>query len=536
MSRKTIAVVEDARTTGGASGAGPTAKSEVESGLDGRALPESVGSKQFSLFSQSTLNLSCVIALWTILSIFYSFVFIVTRNSSYSLDYEGHVFWACDKLLHFQNIYAPELLNQQPFAITMYNPLFMAFGALCNHLAGNNNLGCIRSISVLSTIFCFIVFYRILRDRCGIGALHAAAATGFFASYVPVFYWSHLARVDMLGLALAIWGVERFGVALERRNLKGEALALGVSILLFVCAYFTKQQYLIFPVAASIFCFAERRVKLGVVILSTFFGASVLIGALLELVTGGYLAHLTYARGLAWEWETLSLSLIPFLTDAKTVSIAVILLASLFVRGSASTSTRLDKLAMILIAIALPLALYTMGLRGAFHNHLLSIEFAMCLLIATRLPRFSPSITTFVVVLALLATSTTCRAASDFAWRLTGTAKNPEALKILKQLDVKGKRVLFEDASVALALGAEPDFVDVTTLFNTTGGAAEKTDVVCASIERKEYAAIMINSRDNLYEEIIWPKRVVRAIKKDYRKLDCTFSANGERQKIYIPR
>lgn len=450
----------------------------------------------------------------------------------YAIEYEGHVLWACVNLAQGHNIYSAASLSEQPYAVIMYNPLFIVIGAGLVKIFGAS-LVPLRAISIVSTLALLPGFFLLLK-RCRLSDFHALVGVAFLATAMPFVYWSNLARVDMLGLAIGVFALERFMVGWSNRGANQSVRPLLVSSLLFVLAFFVKQQYVVFPAAATVFCILSGSPKLGFKHLISWLVPILSIGVAIELITGGgYLAHLRYGSGLPWEFETLSIFMIPFLVDPKVIAAAIVLVAFCCASGR---SRPFFRLAVILIAIAMPLALYTMGLRAAFHNHLLCVYLALAWLVPMCLPRLSPKYTTIALIACLLGTYW-CFATNlvVIGNRCSGKlSKTNAAMDDLAKRNLKGKMILSEDPAIALALGATTDLVDSTTIFNIRRSRPNGLKPFVDSISSRQYPVIIINASDaDKDRERIWTKELTRAIRENYRPAG-SMSGNGNKQRIFV--
>jgi|GEM_PF-1113088 hypothetical protein len=471
----------------------------------------------------------------------------------YAIEYEGHVLWACVNLAQGHNVYSAASLVQQPYAVIMYNPLFLVIGAGLVKIFGVSFVP-LRAISILSTLLLFPTFFVLLK-RCRLSDFHALIGVAFLATSMPVIYWSNLARVDMLGLALGVFGLERFiagwnkrGSIVRSRSITGSSSDAGssssarldssvapllFSSVLFILAFFTKQQYFVFPAAATIFCILNGSAKLGFKHLATWLAPVLAIGIAIEVLSGGgYLAHLRYGSGLPWEIQTLTLFMTPFVADPKVLVGTAILIAFGFASGRVRPFYRL---AVILMAISLPLALYTMGLRAAFHNHLLCVYVALCWLVALSLPRLTPKYTTWALIGLLLGNYWAFGTCLVFiSERLSLARETQTAMAGLAKLNLKGKMILSEDPSIALALGATTDLVDSTTIFNICRSKPNGLKPFVDNILSEQYPVIILNGTDvDTKHERIWPKPLIEALLAKYR-LAGTMAGNGNPQQIYL--
>lgn len=444
------------------------------------------------------------------------------------VEYEGHVLWAARTLAAGGNIYAAESLVREPLAVFIYNPLYIALGALLSPALGAGFFG-LRLLSMVGCLAAAGGLYRICA-ACGCRPTVAALAVAYFLSFLPVAYWSCLARVDSLGLALSVWSIERLLAAWRSGALAG--LAYWQSLLLITAAFYTKQQYFVVGIASALFLGWSLGARAGASYFAcglALFGA---VAACLQAMTGGYLAHLSFARGLPWEWKTLQYHLALIAEDPKTVLGLILILASLFAAGRLKQDERLPG---ILFVISLPLLMYTMGLRGAYHNHLLTVILALSLWTALALRNLRPFMTAAAAIVVALSVSV----AEAVPLKMTVAASRHQSTRAwmdtMKTPALAGALFLSEDPSLPLALGARLAVVDMTTFMNVWRNHPSRFAPIIDSILARRYAVIIMNEYDDMRGgESIWPPELVQAVKAAYEYAG-TVSGNGNLQDVYVP-
>lgn len=309
------------------------------------------------------------------------------------------------------------------------------------------------------------------------------------------------------------------------------------AILFAVCAYFTKQQYFLFPLAFILFAFYKKQPRLALNYFGLCAGITLILSLCLQGLTGGYWSHLTYAAGLPWEWETISCFLVPFLLDPKTIVAFVIILAGCFCKSDDrdTTSGSFESLAAILLACSMVLAAYTMGLRGAFHNHLLCSEFALFFLSGLMLKNL-PQVCSLSFIIAIIFSLQPMRAfGGDLAMRYN---RKPETEKTIALLQKNSAHhlVLSEDPSLAIFAGAEPAIIDATTFLNMTSVHPQDLKVLLDNLNQRTYSAVIINTHDAEEKRaLIWRGEVLEAILKNYY-LDGKSGGNGMSQTVFLPK
>jgi hypothetical protein len=471
-----------------------------------------------------------------VITVFYTVAWDVLRSYPYAIEYEGHIFWASHSLSLGKNIYDAAMLSNQNWGVIIYNPLYIALGACLVKFVGLSYEP-LRLLTMTSTLAVFVGFLVVMVNQFKLRHFHSIIALSLLASSLPVFYWSGVARVDMLGLALSVWGTERFLSAWNKRLDTSASnpnwnWALAVSVILFVAAFFTKQQYFVFPLSISVYCFLKAQKKLGTVFLLSWAVSIALIVMLIQQISGGYLAHLSYASGLPWEWRTMKQFLLPFLLDYKTIASLIVIVLGGFVSKPKHPQ---ETLARVLVLISFTLCMYTMGLRAAYHNHLLCTEIALYWLAVINLGKLSggPSM---MVILALLFSLNNMQIYFAVLWeRLNILPETRQSLKLLEAKKLAGKHILSEDPTLPMLIGATPSMIDGTTILNMSAKHPEQIAALKSAIEAKRFDAIMINTADaEKLKQEIWPEPLVRLIKRKYR-LAGRSGGNGLPQSVYVP-
>lgn len=539
-----------------------------------------------------------------LLSFLYTASWGVARHHPYSIEYEGHVLWACQALAKGANIYSLTALTQEPYSVVIYNPLYFALGAFLQKLTGGTYEP-LRLLSMASALVSFLAFWRLL-SLSRVSDLSKIITLAAFAASLPVLHWSTVARVDILGLALSIIALERFcksyinetattgetGSTGETKSSKETDSKASRPIIklsaaaAFILAYFAKQQYLVVFASCLLFALWKGKRKLALQYLGLFAVPTVLVSLYLQNISGGYFQHLTYASGLDWQWETLANFLLPFLFDAKTIAALTILIYPLLRKNSDSALTEellsdkphvteptsdepqspepisdeqqstepisakpqspepisdnpqstavLTTLPIILFGLSTLVLLYTMGLKGAYHNHLLCAVLALLWAVALRLDKTPNLMRTVYIAAAIYSLIPLLVFSYNLSKRIGYRADTAKAVELLKKLP-KDAYILSEDPTLPLLAERQPVIVDATTFLNMRGKHPETFEKIKAGIKERRYAAIIINLRDAKYSmEYIWPEELVASIKANYQIAGAT-GGNGMVQKIYLP-
>lgn len=276
-----------------------------------------------------------ILILYFIFFLYHSIVYIIYP---YDLDNEEGFILNQTRLLAQGNTIYTEL-NEYPYTVGNYPPVFQFICIPLTWIFGNTHaIG--RSISVLSTLLVgFIIFLLVKQQSGSMNRIPTAAIiAGLFPFSTHYFYrWAPYNRVDMLALLFALLGIY-FIQKLKVRGLSDETLAqsgqklaptksesecllptayrllLTASCLLFVLAFYTKQNMVAAPIAAAIYLLIKDKKQAGILVLGYLVGiiAIFLIGN--AITNGQFYRHLflynlnpfswftvwLYARNLLW--------------------------------------------------------------------------------------------------------------------------------------------------------------------------------------------------------------------------------------------
>lgn len=473
-----------------------------------------------------------------ILAAIYTICWGLAIRNPYAIEYEGHVLWACLQLAKGSNIYDLTALTQDPWSVVIYNPFYFVIGALLLKLFDTGFLP-LRMLTMTAALVCFFSFGALLK-RCRVNDFHMIIALVMFVGSLPVLHWSSVARVDLLGLALAVIALERF-VKSWSDTIGGEQPKLSIAtVILSTLAFYSKQQYLVFIVATVLFALYKGQKRLALQYLAAYILLCLAIAAVLQALTGGYWAHLSYAAGLPWEWETIKLFLFPFLLDAKTLATIIIIVAATFWHKQTSNnlqtkSQSIEALPAILLLCSILPVLYTMGLRGAFHNHLLCCEFALFWLGALKLEKLPQNFATAAIFASAASLAPLIGFTAEMAYCHGLRADTKETISMLRQSCTDKPLLLTEDPSLAIFAGAKPAMVDATTILNIGALHPGQLDLLLQRLEEKAYGAVIINVHDATErKEQIWRAPVVKAILKNYSPAGKS-GGNGMKQVVFLP-
>jgi 4-amino-4-deoxy-L-arabinose transferase-like glycosyltransferase len=170
-------------------------------------------------------------------------------TTPYQYDYGEGFHWAIsDTLSHGQNVYHG--LNEEPYVTMVYTPLYYLTSALGIKIFGSS-LAMGRGLSLLCSILSCVLIFGIVKKITTrtIPAITAGClplTVGFFE------FWSVMFRVDALALCFSLAGL--FAVV---KGIGNKTIYWAVP--LFLAAIFTKQSYVVAPVATIVYLFFKDR-------------------------------------------------------------------------------------------------------------------------------------------------------------------------------------------------------------------------------------------------------------------------------------
>jgi len=174
----------------------------------------------------------------------------------WELDYGEGIVWQQMRWIFTAKAYGP--IDQFPAIVFHYPPLYHAVTAISAGALGTDELATGRAVSLLSTVAAAIasaiLVGLLLENRAGREArrLCACVAGLLVFTYLPVVDWAQLMRVDMLAVALSLFGLVAVFRSLERPAF------IYLASLLFVAAVYTKQTAIGAPAAAFVVLLALR--------------------------------------------------------------------------------------------------------------------------------------------------------------------------------------------------------------------------------------------------------------------------------------
>ena len=208
----------------------------------------------------------------------------------WSLDYGEGIVWQQVRWIFTSHAYGP--IDGFPAIVFHYPPLYHAVTAIGAGALGTDQLATGRAISLLSTVAAAvgsaILTGLLLQNRANRTnrRLCGWIAGLLVFTYFPVTHWAVLMRVDMLAIALSLFGLVAAFKSLERPRF------IYLASLLFVAAVYTKQTAIAAP-AATFAVLIILRPKLAIrgIAASLGLGTATLL-TLGWLTDGGFYRHL----------------------------------------------------------------------------------------------------------------------------------------------------------------------------------------------------------------------------------------------------
>lgn len=242
--------------------------------------------------SRRAVMLTSIVSVLAIL-LFWHFVTFLSYAAAalrypFSLDYGEGIVWQQMMLIPGPHMYGN--IAKYPFIVFQYPPFYYLVVRAVAAL-GLDPLAAGRAVSISSTLIaagCVTALsYQAVRSRPRTVAFVGAAMAGLSVfCFGPVVSWSAFMRVDMLAVALSLFGVVLALHAPGRRYL------LELAALAFVLAIYTKQTCIIAPLATLPVAFLSDRTR---TIKAMVLGGLVAVGALMVLMFdthGRFLEHI----------------------------------------------------------------------------------------------------------------------------------------------------------------------------------------------------------------------------------------------------
>jgi len=392
-----------------------------------------------------------------------------------------------------------------PLAVTAYTPLYYLVVGGLQRLFGDGYIPG-RAVSLLSAIGASLVIVYSVRRAGGrwFGGLLAGGL--FLTQNMTVLLWGPLHRVDLLALFLALGGL---------------ALAAGGRVqwaaLPLLLAVFTKQTYLIAPVAVCLALYPDWRAALR---FAGLFGAG-LAGAILaaHLLTGGwFLWHTVVANANPFDADNFWAMLSAFVHFNGVPLLAATALFSL----PWQPGERLWRLYFLGTLLMIP----GFGKVGASSNYWLEMTAALVIcigLLAERLaarPRIRAAITEYGLALliagSLLVPIPGYRAAAREAQSLLSAGGVRSQLALAPLVAAERGQVLTDEPALAVAAGQPVAYEFVIFDLLVGQGLWDERPILEAVKARRFGLVILTIPLEAPPEQARWSPALTAALKASY--------------------
>ena len=318
--------------------------------------------KRISLPSAASTIFTLLLVVSAAFTIYYQFLLV---SYPHQLDYgEGPLLNHAIRLAGGEMIYQPNL-DTPPYTVTNYPPIYiltLAAGRIIFPAAPPFLFG--RLISALSSWAAAMAIAAIIHLATGNRKASLAGAL-IFGSIPFVIYWSPLLRIDMLALALSLWGIYLVVSKPERSS------SLVLSAILLLAAIYTRQSYaLAAPLAVFVHLLTINRRKafqyavgLGSAVVLFFLGANF-------ISDGGFYTHIVVSNQNSYSFQRAVSMLAIFSKDAMLPLLATI---PMIILRKGEHSLRLVLTVYVLGSLASAL---TAGKIGSSYNYVLELSAA----------------------------------------------------------------------------------------------------------------------------------------------------------------
>ncbi len=327
----------------------------------------------------------------------------------YALDYgEGDVFWFTRKLAHGEQIYST--LQGPPFDAANYPPVAMLLTASLYPIFGDTlTFGRWLNFAAAVLAAAFIVRWVKSETQNWRAAFFAAA---LFLGSTFVYHWMPLYRVDLIGVAFSLAGifcVWRWESAVSRdtssrrarnsNNMRDDVsqssgvsqknFYLGLAILFFLLALYTKHSLLFAPAAAALAIFLRNK-RAGILFAGLLGASGGAIFGVLEIWTrGGWSFGIVALNATVWTLRVF----LPLVTSFVATYAIVLCLGAVgwWTSVMRSKNERIEKKFGVLeiYALASLLSIALAGREGAWENYFLEVIAMACVFAGFALVRFT---------------------------------------------------------------------------------------------------------------------------------------------------
>lgn len=502
----------------------------------------------------SKISVASLVVLIAVQTILYLFRFGVVLLCNLPIDYEGPTYWGIYLLSRGGNIYDPSTLNAAPYMVTIYPPLYYGLAALFQPLLDfSSGLKMARLLSIFSLLASAFFSYRIF-FLAGAQRIKAWIGTFAFLNFFALWIWSSYCRVDLLAVALALFGLERFLQAEKTAQGAGKNRLITLSIILSVAAVYTKQSSFVVPVSIICYLILQKRYRESGIWSLSCLSLSVLIFIGLQYATaGGFVQHMQFASSMPFEWKMLNEHLTWIGLDWLKILVMCAAILVLVVSGrkpqkesEPEIGVEYFQLIIPFLALTTGFTLYTLGTEYPNTNHAILFFFVLSWLFCQVTSLFKEKFDSQceqIYSLTLIVVCLICCGFTSFlvpAMAYWPAQLNKAAIEEMKYLSMSPKNTLVftEDPYLCLVSNTKPLFVDVSTFVQVwkSKKGVDWDKELSDMTSNKKFTAVIINSHDDLKEKpfYYWRESLVESIHQHYC-LKIGITANRQSHNFYLP-
>jgi hypothetical protein len=246
----------------------------------------------------------------------------------WELDYGEGIVWQQMRWIFTDKAYGA--IDQFPAIVFHYTPLYHVVTSIAAGGFGTDELATGRAVSLIATLMVAVAsalsVWLLLEGRTSDATRRICSCAGglLVFTYLPVIHWAPLMRVDMLALALTLFGFVAALKSVERPKL------IHLGALLFVAAVYTKQTSIAAPVAVfSALLFLRPKLAIQGIATCIALGLAALF-ALSWLTDGGFHRHIFLYNVNRSDLSRLSWVAYAALANIACIAVALFVMARRF--------------------------------------------------------------------------------------------------------------------------------------------------------------------------------------------------------------